>query len=196
MPGPTGRDKAAGVVAAFGSIWSGRVVDVGCRGRELEAVLDGEVDYVGVDIDTKAEVVADLGDHLPFDTGYADVVVALDVLEHTDDIYRGFAELCRVSRGHVVVSLPNAYDIDSRVRHLRGRPISKKYGLPVEPSGDRHRWFFSFNEARRFVQHRASLHGRRVVDERALVGPRRAIIGPAVRRAPNVLSSTYVAVMA
>ena len=60
--------------------------------------------YSGVDIDPSAEIVANLGDGLPFSDNFAQVVAALDVLEHTDDIYHSFSELCRVASEHVVVA--------------------------------------------------------------------------------------------
>ena len=49
------------------------------------------------------DVVADVGVGLPFPDRSADVVVALDVLEHADRIHDSFAELCRVARKHIVL---------------------------------------------------------------------------------------------
>ncbi|GGW23396.1 class I SAM-dependent methyltransferase [Streptomyces xantholiticus] len=189
--------KVAGVVRVYPSIWRGTVVDVGCRTRELETALKGrQVHYVGVDIDPSAEVVADLGERLPFDDGSVDVVTAFDVLEHTDDFHNAFSELCRVAREHVVITLPNAYEVRTRLRHLRGKPISQKYGLPVMRPSDRHRWFFSLDEARAFVRNSGREHGWRVVDERVLAGPNTQRIGRAVCRWPNLLGSTYLALLA
>lgn len=37
----------------------------------------------------------------------ADLVVCLEVLEHLDDPARGLAELARVTRGHLIVSVPD-----------------------------------------------------------------------------------------
>lgn len=36
-----------------------------------------------------------------------DLVVCLEVLEHLDDPARGLAELARITRGHLIVSVPN-----------------------------------------------------------------------------------------
>lgn len=193
VDGGTAMQKVSGIVRTYPSIWQGTVVDVGCRTRELEAALSGrQVRYVGVDLDPAAEVVADLGDRLPFEDRSVEVVTAFDVLEHTDDIHRGFSELCRVAREHVVITLPNCYEVGTRVRHLRGKPISAKYGLPTSPPADRHRWFFSLEDARGFVRSASSRHGWRVTDERALLGPRRQSIGRAVCRWPNLLCATYL----
>jgi ubiquinone/menaquinone biosynthesis C-methylase UbiE len=43
---------------------------------------------------------------LPFGDGRFDVVVAAEVLEHLPDPARGLAELARVGRGHLVLSVP------------------------------------------------------------------------------------------
>ena len=105
------------------------------------------------------------------------MVVALDVLEHTDDIYYSFAELCRVARHHVLLVLPNLYEIGIRKRVFFGQRISGKYGLPVNPPMDRHRWMFSFREAENFTHAMAKKCGLEVVGEGCLTGPRRSAIG-------------------
>lgn len=191
-------DKARGIVASFPHVWHGAaIIDVGCRSRDLERALEGVAfaHYIGVDIDPDAEVVADVADRLPFDDGAADVVTAFDVLEHTDDIHRAFAELCRVAGRHVLITLPNCYELGIRIRIARGRPISQKYGLPLERVVDRHRWFFSLSDGRAFVRAQARANGWRVENELAVVGPLRARLTPAVRRWPDLLSPTYVAAL-
>lgn len=190
--------KARAIVRAYPAIWHGTVLDVGCRSRELEAALrlsGRTVRYVGVDIDPSAEVVADLGERLPFDDGSAEVVAACDVLEHTDDIHEALSELCRVAREHIVITLPNCYEVRVRLKHLCGQSVGGKYGLPTTPPPDRHRWFFSLDEARTFLRDAGRANGWRVSDERALIGPRRNHIGPAVRRWPNLFCQTYLALL-
>jgi hypothetical protein len=124
--------------------------------------------------------------------GEADVVVALDVLEHTNTIHQAFDELCRVARCHFVVALPNQFEIHDRWATVRGRSRSGKYGLPLDPPSDRHRWLFSFEEAQSFCRHRAHSAGWRVVDEAVMVGPRRRRIGPLVRNWPGLLAPDLV----
>src|SRR6266404_1363182 len=107
--------KFVSMVRAFPNAWSGSVLDVGCRSRQLRDALPKEsVNYLGVDLQPPADVVASLEEGLPFDAASSDTVVALDVLEHTDDIYNSFAELCRVARNHVLLALPNLYEISVR----------------------------------------------------------------------------------
>ena len=191
-------DKFVSMVRAFPNIWSGSVLDVGCRSRQLKDALPQETaDYLGVDLYPPADVVGNLGAGLPFDEASSDTVVALDVLEHTDDIYYSFAELCRVARNHVLLALPNLYEITVRKRIFFGQRISGKYGLPVNPPMDRHRWMFSFREAENFTHAMATKCGFEVVGEGCLIGRWRSAIGVRhlVNVFPNLLSPWYVALL-
>jgi 2-polyprenyl-3-methyl-5-hydroxy-6-metoxy-1,4-benzoquinol methylase len=99
------RDEAGkyrGVVQAFPDIGTGHVLDVGCRSGGFGTVLregrcSGDLTYCGLDLRHPADVIADLEQGLPFQAETHDVVVALDVLEHTNDLHRAFTDLCRVS---------------------------------------------------------------------------------------------------
>lgn len=190
--------KFQGIIQAFLTIWEGFVLDVGCRSGHLKHALpNGKVQYCGLDLFPPANAVGNVEAGLPFADASFDVVVALDVLEHTDDIYKAFGELCRVARRHVVCSLPNAYEVKSRIKFLLGQRLSGKYGLPVEPPGDRHRWLFSFLEARTFTHGMARRHALEVTADGCLVGPRRgsAGVGRIVSLFPNLLSPLYVALL-
>jgi hypothetical protein len=193
VDGGGSRQKATCIVSAYPEIWRGTVLDVGCRDQALRAALEARVlDYVGLDVSPPADVVADLDDGIPMADGEAEVVVALDVLEHTNSIHHGFDELCRVARHDVVIALPNQFALHDRWATVRGRSRSGKYGLPLEPPTDRHRWLFAFDEARRFCHHRARSAGWRVVDEAVMVGPRRRWIEPLVRRRPSLFAPDLV----
>lgn len=95
----------------------------------------------------------------PFGDNSFDVVLCLDVLEHLENIHAAFDELCRISRKHLIISLPNPYS--SFATYLRagkyesGEKNMKFYGLLPEPEEDRHRWFFSPPEAQAFIRSRA-----------------------------------------
>ena len=143
-----------------------------------------------------ADIVADLDDGIPLPDDEVDVVVALDVLEHTDGIHAALGEMCRVARRCIIVSLPNGNELSARLNHLRGRPISGKYGLPLDPPTDRHRWLFSMSEAQAFCRHRARLGGWALIDEGYMLGPRRARLGRLARTRPELSSPTYVARLA
>jgi hypothetical protein len=64
------------------------------------------------------------------------------------------------------VSLPNAWlDFYNMLRHGEYRPGQpmKFYGLPLEPPADRHKWFFSADEAKAFIAYRASKNNMRII---------------------------------
>lgn len=194
------RGKFLAVIRAFPTIWEGTILDVGCRSGLLRDALVQEgfhhVNYWGLDLYPPAHIRADLGKGMPFKDHVFDVVVALDVLEHVDDIHLGFQELCRVSKKWVVISLPNVYEFRGRLKFVMGKPLSGKYGLPPEPPMDRHRWLFSLYEAKTFCQGMAQTEGFRVVDEGCLVGPRRfRLLGSFVAKCPNLLCTTYLCLL-
>ncbi len=189
--------KFRGIVAAFPEIWEGLVLDVGCRSASLQRVLpNSKVRYFGLDLFAPADIVGNLEKGLCFQNESFDIVVALDILEHTDNIYKAFSELCRVSRKYVLITLPNAYDVRTRIKFLMGGPISGKYGLPVEPPNDRHRWLFSLREAQIFTGTLGERYGFEVI-EGCLVGPRRGLVlgHTLLRLWSNLLSPWYVALL-
>jgi 2-polyprenyl-3-methyl-5-hydroxy-6-metoxy-1,4-benzoquinol methylase len=63
---------------------------------------------------------------LPFDSATADVVVCMEVFEHTYDPVRALDELARVLRpgGLAISSFPNEYRVRQRLRFALGRSIS------------------------------------------------------------------------
>jgi SAM-dependent methyltransferase len=190
--------KFSGIANAFKDIWEGNILDVGCRSGNLASYLPGDQwSYYGVDLSPPAKTIANLEHGLPFPDGEFSTVVALDILEHTEKIHFGFQELCRVSKRFILLSLPNTYDFLSRVRFLLGRHVSGKYGLPVEPIVDRHRWLLSWNEGRRFVHTLGGKLGYSVRDEISLLGPKRgALFGSYLaRRFPNLISPWYIALL-
>ncbi len=197
-PGSDEMGKFRGVVAVFPHVWDGFVLDVGCRSGKLKlALCHRNVRYCGLDLKPPASVVGNLESGLPFSGEAFDTVVALDVLEHTDDIYGSFRELCRVSRKFVVISLPNGYEIGGRLRFLLGRTLSGKYGLPQKPPGDRHRWLLSFAEAKDFCTCWAERSGFRVLAECCLIGPKRGVgLGRlVVALSPDLFSPHYLVLL-
>ena len=185
--------RLSGIVRAFPQIRDGVLVDVGCRRASGQVRPDRNLRYYGLDRIGTADVLADLAQGLPFVDQGVDIVLALDVLEHVDDIHAAFAEVCRVASRLVAITLPNVYEIKGRWRFLRGAPLSGKYGLPDEAPPDRHRWIFSLDEARRFCRECGMRSGFAVLAETCLVGAARGYgIGERmVARWPNLLAPTY-----
>jgi len=151
--------KARYIAAKYAAILGGSVLDVGCDAAPLRGLVAQPDAYVGVDMHEDADVTLNLdAQDLPFADGSFQTVVCTDVLEHLERCHRVFDELCRVSRGHIVASLPNpARDFLEGVFGGSGGE-QKYYGLPVDPPADRHRWFFGYDDAVRFFTER----GRRL----------------------------------
>lgn len=159
--------RSALVAAEMRSCLPGTVLDVGSgRSSEyLKRVLGNA--YHSLDLASSyqfrrsgaagnapdAVVDLELGE-LPFDDQAFDTVICTDVLEHVDNIYRVYDELFRVVRRYVIISLPNnwpkligSFLIGRNVTHVAG------YGLPPhpKPAGQRHKYFFNFEEACEFL---------------------------------------------
>lgn len=181
------------VVRSFADAFQGSVLDVGSRTGNLALVIGTTRRYTSLDMAPPADIIANLECGLPLADRSFDTVVALDVLEHTDAIHAAFRELLRVAARNVVIALPNAFELKARLRVLRGRHVSGKYGLPPQPRADRHRWFFGFDEANRFCEHGAGEYGWHVREAGALIGQRRQLIAPLVRQMPQLLGPTYLA---
>ncbi len=152
--------KAKYVWLKYQRILSGRILDVGADACHLKEHLSPGTEYCGIGLGDRVDRVVDLEkDLIPFPDETFDCVLCLDVLEHVDNIHIVFDEVCRVSRKFAIVSLPNAWlDFYNMLRsgdYRLGQPM-KFYGLPVEPPPDRHKWFFSPDEAKAFVLYRAA----------------------------------------
>ncbi|MBF0367848.1 MAG: methyltransferase domain-containing protein [Magnetococcales bacterium] len=162
----TSREERSQFVAEqFGHLWSGPVLDVGCFRRDLGRHLPEGVPYVGLDAMGEPDVQFDLeSGPLPYEDNAFETVVCVDVLEHLDGIHRVFDELLRVSRSHVLVTLPNCWHGNWRGILPYGSPLSGKYyGLPQEAPPDRHRWYFNTLEGMLFLRNRAEKNGAKLV---------------------------------
>ena len=162
------KTKAKYVWSKYHAILRGRkILDVGADECHLREYLDDGASYWGIGNCGHPDQEVDL-EHgeIPFPDKAFDCVLCLDVLEHLEHIHQVFDECCRVARQHVIISLPNPLGIlYSRLCFGDYRPgqFTKFYGLPLEPPSDRHRWFFSHEEAKRFVVYRAGLNNFRII---------------------------------
>ena len=152
--------KARYLVDKYRPVLGGSVLDVGCGQRLVGEAVPRPDLYTGVDMNPPCDVVVDLErELLPFEDASFDAVLCCDVLEHLEAAHRIFDECCRVARSRVIISLPNpARDFLRLVFSGSGGKL-KYYGFPGENPGNRHRWFFGFEEAAEFVRTRASRNG-------------------------------------
>lgn len=191
--------KARWIAERHRSILGGSVLDIGCDQRQLAAHLPSSARYTGVDLSEAADVRLNLDQQtLPFDDRSFDTVIASDVLEHLEHLHRTFDEICRVSDRHVIVSLPNC--VRTLVVDLPGGSGGrlKHYGLPIDPPADRHRWFFGYEEAARFVIERGRRAGFGVVQMQPSdrgVQPWRNEAGENTLTDPNIWAGTLWAVL-
>jgi SAM-dependent methyltransferase len=151
----------------YQTILQGQILDVGADECHLRQRLGVPESYTGIGLGGKPDIEFDLEQGaLPFADRSFDCVLCLDVLEHVDDIHGLFDELCRVSRQYVVVALPNAWVALYRRLTKGDRPEDQPlrlYGLPLERPVDRHKWFFSAEEATNFILSRSAKNGFRTV---------------------------------
>ena len=153
--------KAAWIADKYREILSGHVLDVGCDQKHLAKHLPAGARYLGVDMGPPADVVVNLDrQELPFEARSFDTVLCADVLEHLDRLHDVFDRLCSIARGHVIIALPNPLRNMLLALHEGTKGVALKYyGLPLEPPPDRHRWFFGYEEAERFLRERGRRNG-------------------------------------
>ena len=128
------------------------ILDIGCRDKILKKYLNENVIYQGIDFEESQEVIAhNLEEGIPFPDNSFDIVFALDVLEHVENIHFLFSEILRVTKKEAIVALPNMSYWKFRLRYLKGKDISDKYILPKEKILDRHRWLTSYKSSKALV---------------------------------------------
>jgi 2-polyprenyl-3-methyl-5-hydroxy-6-metoxy-1,4-benzoquinol methylase len=145
---------------------AGELLDIGCAGGELAALLaargwhvqgaEGEPALVAAACARGVEARAVDLDHapLPWPDGAFDAVVAAEVIEHVVDTDHLLAEIARVVRpcGAVVITTPNLASLENRVRLLLGRyPMWMDVGV----GGTGHLRYYT----PRMLRHQLARHG-------------------------------------
>ena len=161
-------DKPEYVWRRYREILQGEILDVGADQCGLKKFLPPRTKYIGIGLGGAVDVEIDLEKgKLPYQDNSFDCVLCLDTLEHLDNIYEVFDELCRVTREYLIISLPNPWV--SFMGMLRGGYYKhtelpmKFYNLPTDPPEDRHKWFYGVHEAERFLKERGRRNGMEVV---------------------------------
>lgn len=161
--------RAEYIVPKYKEFLKGKILDVGCRNKDLKRFLDRDAEYTGLDIAGGADFIVDLDkEKIPFPDNSFDCVVCFDVLEHLENIHLVFDEIIRVSSKYAIISLPNCYAANF-FKIITGRGGTRHYGLPSSPTKDRHRWFFNYQEAKDFILKRAERNGAKVIECHAFV---------------------------
>jgi len=149
----------------YEGILKGKILDVGADQAYLKKHIEG-IDYHSIGFGRGVNHIINLEqERIPFGENSFDCVLCLDVLEHLENIHQVFDDLCKVTSKYVIISLPNPWgDFWGSIRHkvARSQTVLKSYGLPLEPPEDRHKWFFSQEEAEKFVHYRSDKNGMKI----------------------------------
>lgn len=159
----TREERSRWIVERFAEIFSAAksVLDVGCgQDKFLKKFVPSAAKYFGIDAVGEPDQIVnfDQTGKLPFKNGEFDAVVCADVLEHLEEVHSVYDELMRVGRKNVIITLPIPARLTIIKKFFLKQPI-KRYGLPLEKPADRHRWFFTYYEAERFLKERAERAG-------------------------------------
>tara|TARA_B100001123_G_scaffold379388_1_gene448304 strand:+ start:42609 stop:43292 length:684 start_codon:yes stop_codon:yes gene_type:complete len=143
-----------------------RVLNIGGGGnRHLEKSLlelesnssPFEIDMAG---DNDLSLNLDKIDRLPFEDKEFDFCLLTDILEHLENFHLILNECFRITKKALVVSLPIPSQEFTRIIYnrrynsngLNEGIYSKFYGLPFLVPEDRHRWWFTYDDAISFFE--------------------------------------------
>lgn len=138
-----------------------KVLEVGCNEGWVSKAIMEERGFEVTALDNRREAreqtLANFGitavdgdiNHLPFNSGAFDCVVAGEILEHLADPGQGLSELFRVSKGHVVLTLPIGRYWNGEATHawqLNGSMI--EHDLGHRSAFFKHSFVFEFRKIR------------------------------------------------
>jgi SAM-dependent methyltransferase len=161
---PTRESRSTYVAKRFQKYFADSLLDVGCFEAPLRDILSN-VQYTGIDVAGKPDILLNLEEciRLPFESGQFSCVICIDVLEHLDNLHVILNEIIRTAEHFIIISLPNCWR-DARRPIERGKGTFGHYGLPIEPPLDRHKWFFSFIQAKEFLLQQAQKNRLRIAE--------------------------------
>ncbi|MBW1983022.1 MAG: methyltransferase domain-containing protein [Deltaproteobacteria bacterium] len=173
---PSRRSRSKYVAKRFQKYFSGSILDVGCFEAPLRDILES-VQYTGIDVAGRPDIRLNLEEctKMPFASGKFSCVLCIDVLEHLDNLHLIFDEIVRVAERYIIISLPNCWR-DARRPIERGKGQFRHYGLPINPPMDRHKWFFSFTQAREFLMLQSKKNDLRLIEMFATEKPKTWLI--------------------
>jgi len=129
------------------------ILDLGCRDKLLKNYINDDIKYTGVDFEASEDVISyNLENGIPCNDNSYECVLALDVLEHLENIHYMIEEMKRVSKKEIIIALPNLYYYRFRFKYLFGYSLGAKYDLPLNKILDRHRWLTSYNNSKYFIE--------------------------------------------
>ena len=149
-------DRNQFVARKLGKLNNQIILDIGCRDQVFKKSLLGNFEYIGVDYDTENEntefINHNLEQGLPKQIGKIDIINAMDVLEHVENIHDIFNECFKKSEQKIAIALPNMAYYKFRLTFLFSGEISGKYIFHSKKIIDRHRWFTTYYNNINFVK--------------------------------------------
>ncbi len=127
------------------------VLDVGSRDTSAEKALGRKVTLIDKN-NTNLESWDWEKTAVPFPGDSFDTVICFDTLEHINDIHTSVADLFRVSKDTVIISLPNCWKKQIK-KMMTLSPGQASYGIPPEKPMDRHKWFFNPEDVESFLSY-------------------------------------------
>ncbi len=154
------------------------VLDIGCGDGVVGTLLPADWQYSGIDLSNSAIYEQNASDHriiysspdqieaMLARSKPADLVLMLDVLEHTRLFANLFELAIPLSKRYLVVSLPNELFLMDRLRLLAGKEHpAHSLDLIYLPEGFKHQYIINISKARKILSNIASQHGFNLVEE-------------------------------
>jgi len=122
----------------------------------LKKYLKGKFKYIGIDYQTNMSESKDfinwnLENGIP-KISNIDVITAIDVLEHLENIHDIFSSLFLLSKKKIIIALPNMGYYKFRINFFFTGCLSGKYRFSDKKIFDRHRWIPNFQSINYFVK--------------------------------------------
>ena len=141
----------------LGNLNGDKVLDIGCRDEIFKKYLKGKFEYFGIDYDPDDKTNREnylnynLEEGLPNLDHKFNIINALDVLEHLENIHEIFKQLFQKSSETISIALPNMGYYKFRLNFLFRGIISGKYTFHNNKIYDRHRWIPNYASIINFV---------------------------------------------
>ena len=149
-------DRNAFVAKKIGLLNKEIVLDIGCRDKILKSKLKGEFKYIGIDfsenIHDKEILIHNLETGIPSNINKVDIITAIDVLEHLENIHDVYKQLFLVSNKLIIIALPNMAYYKFRINFMINGTLNGKYFFNVNKQNDRHRWIPDCNSINKFIK--------------------------------------------
>jgi hypothetical protein len=155
-------DRNQYVAKIIGKLNGEKVVDLGCRDKILKEHLVGDFDYIPVDFNPNINngdfINHNLENGLPKEIDKIDIITAIDVLEHIENIHLVFEECLHKAQKMIVIALPNIAYYKFRFYFIISGSISGKYTFHEKKVVDRHRWLTAYYANIEFIKKNTPLN--------------------------------------